>query len=245
MYQSNPHQRTQTAPAARPSVEPLEPRQLLTAGALDPTFANAGRLNLPGTYSFVDQILVQPDGKILVAGSYDEGTPFNDHFAFNFNRYNPDGSPDPSFQPILPEWSSDYGSDHIALTTGGRIFYQHINTLERLLPDGQPDPTFSPKHPLNFSPAVYGNLLNFTPRDDGRTTLMFDDAGKTLLQLTADGNLDKSFGHLGKISLSALISKDIDPKQLLRQPDGKLSRYRGRLKNQSHASPSPHPTWPD
>src|SRR5687767_11210914 len=51
------------------SLEPLEPRQFLSAGDLDPTFGRRGILVLPELASGARQIDVLPSGKILLAAS--------------------------------------------------------------------------------------------------------------------------------------------------------------------------------
>ncbi|HEV3085169.1 MAG TPA: hypothetical protein VGY66_35745, partial [Gemmataceae bacterium] len=59
-------------PAYRPSLESLEERALLAAGALDPTFGNGGLVITPLNYNASDaantgfkSLAVQPDGKYL------------------------------------------------------------------------------------------------------------------------------------------------------------------------------------
>src|SRR5262249_12135399 len=87
-------------PTPRPRLEPLEDRTLLTAGALDPTFGDGGLV----TTDFrsitrdnpADLVVVQPDGKIVVAGSF-----FPNDFSatpeFALVRYNADGTLDSTF----------------------------------------------------------------------------------------------------------------------------------------------------
>ncbi|MBF9239894.1 T9SS type A sorting domain-containing protein [Hymenobacter sp. BT683] len=86
-------------------------------GTLDPTF-NAGG---SGFDSFVTQMLLQPDGKILVAGGF--GSYNGDNAVPNFvARLNTDGSLDASFNP---GWSGQSGTGNsttaIALQPDGRI----------------------------------------------------------------------------------------------------------------------------
>src|SRR4051812_45528576 len=88
--------RGQAAPAgrARPSLESLEDRTLLATGALgspDPTFGSGGQVTtdfrqpLPAP-NFAQA--VQANGKVVVAGSSDQGVTGSD---FAVVRYNADG----------------------------------------------------------------------------------------------------------------------------------------------------------
>jgi hypothetical protein len=74
-------------PSHRPWLEALEDSGLLSAGALDPTFGNgAGYVTTAVTNynSFANAVRIQPDGKIIAAGTTNTGT--SDNFAVA--RYN-------------------------------------------------------------------------------------------------------------------------------------------------------------
>src|SRR5262245_39548845 len=84
---------------ARPQLEVLEDRCLLSAGQLDPTFGLGGRVNTdiggPTNNGAQAVVVAQPDGKVVVLGSYYD-------YAAGGNRttvarYNPDGSLDAGF----------------------------------------------------------------------------------------------------------------------------------------------------
>src|SRR5262245_7706758 len=89
------------APRVRLGLERLDDRRLPSAGALDPTFGKgAGYVATSvGEYgSGAEAVLIQPDGKILAAGSADLGT--KDAVppeVFAVVRYQADGSLDTSF----------------------------------------------------------------------------------------------------------------------------------------------------
>lgn len=73
-------------------------QRLTPAGLLDATFANGGRqvadfTEFVGSVDTADAVLVQPDGKILVAGS----TSLGGNVAASLARYNTDGSLDRTF----------------------------------------------------------------------------------------------------------------------------------------------------
>ena len=134
-------------------VEDLEARDVPAAvGALDPSFGTAGIVRT--TFGGVDAgaaVAVQPDGKIVVAGSTAVG---ND---FAVARYNPDGSPDLTFAGDGTT-TIDFGfvaddeqATALAVQDDGKIVVVGTATfagdqdfvVARLMPDGTLDPSFS------------------------------------------------------------------------------------------------------
>jgi uncharacterized delta-60 repeat protein len=96
------HGRQRSRPASstgvgcRLQVEELEPRALLSAGALDPTFGTGGKVTtdfLGALDATAAAVAVQHDGKVVVAGTSSTGTSGN----FALARYNPDGTLDATF----------------------------------------------------------------------------------------------------------------------------------------------------
>src|SRR5438105_3682162 len=76
-------------PGSAPRLEPLEDRMLLIAGQLDPTFGAGGKVLTDFSSTVMgpaNALVLQPDGKIVVAGG-----------AFVLVRYNSDGNLDPNF----------------------------------------------------------------------------------------------------------------------------------------------------
>src|SRR5436305_3782398 len=81
--------------AFRPSAERLELRECPSGGLIDPAF-NGGA---PETSSLMDLAIataIQPDGKVVVVGRLASDT-FRQHPNLAVARFNPDGSPDPTF----------------------------------------------------------------------------------------------------------------------------------------------------
>src|SRR5687768_11838609 len=64
-------------------------------GSLDPSFSVDGKLttDILGQNDFGRALVIQPDGKIIIAGSSDNGT----YLVFSVARYNSDGNLDNSF----------------------------------------------------------------------------------------------------------------------------------------------------
>ena len=98
--------------------------RLLENGALDPTFGTGGivSLKLGSEASEARAVLLQPDGKIVVAGSAKGATTYD----FMVARLNADGSPDLSFgggdgNEVFPVGTEQDRAEALALGPGGRI----------------------------------------------------------------------------------------------------------------------------
>jgi uncharacterized delta-60 repeat protein len=115
-------------------------------GSLDLTF-DPGK----GVNGYVETLLLQPDGKILVTGLFEK---YNDVAVPRIVRLNPDGSLDPSFV-VATDIASNLEVQAIALQPDGKIliagdFVIPTNTgsvrprIIRLNPDGSVDSTFTP-----------------------------------------------------------------------------------------------------
>jgi uncharacterized delta-60 repeat protein len=111
--------------AVRAGAESLEPRRLLSAGDLDPSFNGTGQATVdfgPGASAFAVAPAVQADGRTVVAG-YVAG-PAGKHIAVA--RFNVDGTLDRSFGPdhsgkvVTPVDHSSYAND-LALQDDGKI----------------------------------------------------------------------------------------------------------------------------
>jgi uncharacterized delta-60 repeat protein len=114
-------------------------------GSLDPSFGQEGKVTTPigSSYDFGYALALQPDGKIIVAGSS-----YNDNSAFALARYNTDGSLD-----------SHFGQD-------GKVITQITNGTDRI--DAlilQPDNKIvvagiTEEYTLDFTVARYLNPTN-------------------------------------------------------------------------------------
>jgi uncharacterized delta-60 repeat protein len=129
--------------------------RLLESGAFDPGFGVGGKVTtpFPGGFGEARAVAIQPDGKIVIAGSA-KGAAKTD---FLVARYNADGSPDAGFGggdgiQVVPIGTLDdiaegvsIGADgHIAVT--GRVDLTGGKTAAGVLvlkADGTPDPGFS------------------------------------------------------------------------------------------------------
>ena len=120
-------------------------------GTLDTTFGGTGIVFTtftPSSVSIGNDIVVQPDGKIIVAGS-------SQNSGWLMARYNPDGSLDTTFgtggRVITPIFNATDQSFSVALQPDGKIvaaghstidFFSSYVALARFNPDGSLDSTF-------------------------------------------------------------------------------------------------------
>ena len=188
-----------------------------TPGTLNLSFGNNGILRTD--YSDDDNrseaSLIQPDGKILLAGrtyTYDYSWP-------TFVRYMPDGSLDPSFgsngiKVFLPATTKEYIED-IILQPDGKILalgYRCIDDscqmmIYRLNPNGSFDNTFYGlgHRTIDFGSAYDSYGYDLALHDDGRILAIgsvIDNDFKVhmaLCRLDPDGNLDPGFNVNGML----------------------------------------------
>ena len=156
-----------------------QPRQglvrLLPGGGFDASFSAQGT---PGTSSRVGGLLVQPDGKILVAGA----RPLNG-VSSGLVRVDASGAHDPTFS-ISPTTSAR----QMQLLPTGRLLVQTpYGGLERLQADGSLDPSFQSPHSVYVSAwqalpsgqVLVGSLNYFYPGPAyGVNALLLDIAGQ-------------------------------------------------------------------
>jgi uncharacterized delta-60 repeat protein len=192
-------------------------------GTLDASFGNGGKLTTAiGSGVASDQahaVLVQPDGKILVAGSTDAGGGAGLEFALV--RYNTDGTLDSGFgsagKLVLPMGGDVDVARSLLLQADGKIVVggdSNVNAalsgvdfaLARLLPNGQLDTSFG------SNGRVITAIKSQTGRDSLHQLLVQTIAGETRLvavggegdfiaaRYQVNGQLDTSFGNSGKIS---------------------------------------------
>ncbi|WP_052351866.1 NPCBM/NEW2 domain-containing protein [Deinococcus pimensis] len=153
------------------------------SGTIDPTFhtINAG-------FTRVSTTAVQPDGKIIVAGTILTAGGLDVAFA----RYNPDGTPDTGFGQAgrtTLHLGSSSGPLRVSLLPDGRIVavassdytrnpvpdYDQFAII-RLLPDGSPDPTANTPNPgdakgailISSLPSAVNALYDAVAQSDGK-----------------------------------------------------------------------------
>lgn len=199
---------------------------LAATGDLDHSFGVGGKVvtDVAGYTSEVgNDVAVQPDGKIIVAGSAVNST--NGTSDFVVIRYNPDGSLDMSFGidgKVLTDFSNSNDSAFaIALQVDGRIIVAGTASTSGLPPNfavarydlnGNLDPSFSTdgRTTIVFNrgnkktgPITHSIVRDLAIQFDGRIVLAGDvDAKFGLARLNSDSSLDTDFGVNGKMIVS-------------------------------------------
>lgn len=165
-------------------------------GSADPDFFMGIGGALGGPLPSFECIALQPDGKIICAGSF---TSYNGPGHGHFFRLNADGTMDNGFQ-TSPGASN--GITAIALQSDGKIIMSGAfttihgiprNHIARLNTDGSVDTTFNPGTGLNH----VANAICIQPDGKfilaGRFTQVQGVARNYLARLNADGSLDTNF----------------------------------------------------
>lgn len=150
-----------------------------------------------GVSGRVDAMLLQPDGRIVIAGEFQS---VNGAGRNRIARLHPNGNLDNSFIPTGP--SSAISALALQadgkILLGGKFYYGDASTvpgIARLTPSGSVDPTFTPGSGANFF-GIYAIAL----QADGRIVIggdfrSYDGVTRDrLARLNSNGTLDSSFG---------------------------------------------------
>lgn len=214
-------------------------------GSLDPSFGAGGVVTTAvGDYSSASAVVLQPDGKIIAAGTTlasDAGFQPLDDFAVV--RYNPSGSLDPSFGSggvVRTDFNAteDFGNA-AALQLNGAIVVAgrseglptgSVFALARYNPDGSLDSSFGSGGKVRTafkSGYADANAVGLQP--DGKIVAAGYDSGFALARYNPDGSLDSSFGAQGKVTTTFHL--DGNAQALVLQEDGKILAAGWRLSN--------------
>jgi uncharacterized delta-60 repeat protein len=194
-------------------------------GSQDNTFNGNGRVLLDyGGANDGRAVAVQPDGKIIVAGSA------NPNGDMAVTRLQVNGLPDPTFDTDGTIGIDFTGTDtaYAALVqpdgkvvVGGRSSFGGYFLLARLTAAGTLDPAFGVggKNSLYTGTSSQVNALARQP--DGKLLFAGASGGNmTVTRLLANGNPDGSFGLAGSMSVD--IGGSESGADLALQPDGKI-----------------------
>ena len=158
----------------------------------------------PGTGAnyFVDTVVLQPDGKAVIAGQF---ASVNGAVRTGIARLNVNGSPDSSFIPgagVFTSFSSGASVNSLAAQPDGKVliggFFYTINgashnSIARLNADGSLDSSFNPGTDAN------GQIYALSVQPDGKVLIggffyAVNGTSRThIARLNADGSLDDSF----------------------------------------------------
>ena len=220
-------------------------------GTPDSSFGDGGRTKialseLSGT-AHLDSVVVQPDGKIVVAGP--------DGRQFAVARLDADGSIDTSFGSGGTTLTSFVGSaspSALVLTGGGKIlvaggvgteytgksyvteYFHYDFALARYGPDGSLDPSFGQSGTVRTNMRILSGDGPSTPRallvqPDGKVLVAADSqsvrgGGFAVARFDRDGSPDPTFGTDGAANIDTTGTGDVTAEALAaaRQPDGKI-----------------------
>ena len=205
------------------------------AGDPDPSFDSDGKRMLPQPYT-ANEVLVQPDGKIIVVGN---GGPAND---FVITRLLADGSHDRSFDgdgTAIVDFEGQDQANAAALQPDGTIVVAGERTIEadddlavvRLLPTGKPDTTFGPSgdgKAVIDEPTAPSDAVAVLVRPDGR------------IVIPGPGYSDEQLRHGGRAADEPRRARrhHMGPWQLRRRPGAPARRgprARRRARRRRHA----------
>ncbi len=217
-----------------------------TDGSLDATFGTGGTLTtdfsdpLASTFAidFADALVLQPDGRIIVAGATSTGGIGGQDFALA--RYQADGSLDTSFGTnglVVTEFEKRFAFLHsVDVYPDGRIVASGVTVLNfvsnwalaRYHADGSPDASFG-SHGMVIDPVLLGRANVVKAQADG-TLLVAGSATPprpaspsdfALARYLPDGTLDPSFGRDGSVLTDFARGSDAVLSIAL-QPDGRI-----------------------
>jgi uncharacterized delta-60 repeat protein len=199
------------------------PAQAANAGDLDRSFSSDGRVTFDvfgGVHDSGRAVAIQPDGKIVVAGSWPGFASDASGRTFALARFNPDGSLDTVFGSggrtlvAFPNGAAE--AKDVAIQPDGKIVaagYSHGSryfALARLESDGDIDPSFSGDGKVETSfgsndvadaeaVAIQGNGKIVVAGTIWDNLLGGDhDADFALARYETDGTLDTTFSGDGK-----------------------------------------------
>lgn len=144
----------------------------------------------------VRDILIQPDGKILICGDF---TVFNTKAANHILRLNIDGTIDTTFQPLSgannPIYSMKLQSDNKILISGSFTTYDGIsrNRVARINPDGTLDTSFAVGTGAN---SIVNDMVIQADGKilvGGNFTIYNNFAVNRIIRLNSNGTRDTSF----------------------------------------------------
>lgn len=190
-------------------------------GALDPSFSGDGKaLTDLGTNAVVNDAVIQPDGKLLVAGANGSD--------FALVRYNTNGSLDTGFGSggtvvtNLPDFSS---IQRVILQPDGKILAIGDNdgdfALTRYTAAGSLDKSFSKDGKVATDLGILDTVSDAVLQPDGKILVLgTSDSRVALARYNVDGTLDTSFSGNGQ--LTSTLGNSSEGDKLLLQRNGKV-----------------------
>lgn len=210
-----------------------------TDGSLDLSFGNGGFAVIPASGdSFLFDVEIQPDGKIVAAG-FDDGTEGNVLVV----RFNQDGSPDDTFSfdgKVVTDvnnedvaWGLVIGNDgKITVAGASQSLIGMLTNTEALLvrynTDGTLDNDFGTNGVMLYDLNGYAEFLDIEMTGSGSMyvcgvaqTFGSTDDNMLIAKLNNDGSFDQSFSMDG-YDIYDFSGTDDQANELVLQPDGRI-----------------------
>jgi uncharacterized delta-60 repeat protein len=217
-----------------------------TDGTLDNTFGSGGkvRTDFPGLAAVPSSVVIQPDGKIVVAGGAFPLFTFLGNF--ELVRYNPNGSLDQSFgnggivTTIFPEGSY---ADAVALQPDGKIVAAGTVFVEFNIGDSSDTDFALARYNRDGTPdATFGNggqvSTDFFGLEDDAFSVLIQRDGKIVavgsannpvtyydfasVRYLSNGTIDTTFGVSGKVTTDFGVAGFDRAQSAALQPDGRI-----------------------
>jgi uncharacterized delta-60 repeat protein len=221
-------------------VEPLDPRVLLSAGSLNTSFGTGGKMlfDVAGSDDFGSQVVVQPDGRIVMAGTV---TTAAGDLDFGVVRFMPDGSLDTSFGSggvvTVNLGGAGFASGEevraLTLDAAGNIlvagFYfggpSNDFAMMRLTPGGALDGSFgSGGIVITARDSTNEQALAIAVQGDGKILLAGMANGDFgIARYNSNGSADATWGSAGSGFVTLAFGTSLESATSIAvQPDGKV-----------------------
>jgi uncharacterized delta-60 repeat protein len=180
-------------------------------GSLDSNFDGDGRLTADfGSEDYATGVAVQADDRIVAAGVTSAGP---EGLNFALARYNPNGSPDPSFGGdgrVAIDFGGGEAANALAIQADGKIVAAGVSfvgfsggnfALARYRVDGSPDPSFGGDGHVTTDFGQDDRAIDVTIQPDGKLLAAGHDGQVdfALARYNANGSLDSSFDGDGRV----------------------------------------------
>lgn len=243
--------RTSCAPfVAAAAFEALEGRELMSAGALDPSFADHGKLVSPALPFRPSEIAMQKDGKTIAVGTL--------NFSFAVARLNTNGSIDRTFAAnsngiAIADFGADRGEEafDVAVQPDGKVVvvgatsystivgsqdkgnmaiarFNSNGTLDRSF-DGNGMRTIDYHSIINgwggdaaYAVAIQPDGKILVGGSAGHGNSLFDDDDFAVARMNPSGSMDGSFGDEGQMRFDMGFESEVVNSMAL-QSDGKIA----------------------
>jgi uncharacterized delta-60 repeat protein len=170
-------------------------------GSLDPSFSGVGKqITHFGTVtvSTATAVAIQPNGKILVAGSARAGAGWE----FALARYDADGSLDSSFAGGTLMTGLGGSARSVAIQTDGLIVVAGDSGLARYHSDGSIDTSFGDGGTVSTAGSMYSVAL----QTDGKIVAT---GASELARYWPDGSPDTTFSTDGKVPTNSVSARSV------------------------------------